>query len=151
MSKELFKRILSSIILFPVTILVIIEGSYLFFIFLLILFLICSYEWYLMSQKKKYLFFGFIFLLISFFCAYKLRYNIEGEYFNFLFITVICVLTDIGGYVFGKIFKGPTLTKYSPNKTYSGVFGSYVFSIMLVPILIKFGIVSEKNLLILDI
>ena len=39
----------------------------------------------------------------------------------------MCIFTDIGGYVFGKIFKGPKLTKLSPNKTYSGVIGSYIF------------------------
>ena len=148
MKKELFKRILSSIILLPIVLLIIVQGSYVFYIFLLLLFLISSYEWHIMSKKKGYYIFGFIFLLVSFFCAYKLRYNHEGEYFSFLLVTVICVLTDIGGYVFGKIFKGAKLTKYSPNKTYSGVVGSYAFSITSVPIIIKFGFVSEKNTLI---
>ena len=49
----------------------------------------------------------------------------------FLFIILICILTDLGGYTFGKIFKGPKLTKISPNKTYSGVVGSFLFSIVL--------------------
>ena len=151
MNKELFKRILSSIILLPLVLFVIVEGSYFFFIFLLILFLICSYEWHLMSKKKTYHLFGFIFLLISFFFTYKLRYNGEGEYYSFLLVTIICILTDIGGYVFGKIFKGPKLTKYSPNKTYSGVIGSYVFAIFSVPLTISIGIISEKNTLILFI
>jgi phosphatidate cytidylyltransferase len=31
-----------------------------------------------------------------------------------------CIASDIGGYIFGKIFKGPKLTKISPKKTYSG-------------------------------
>tara|TARA_Y100001958_G_C20891668_1_gene317584 strand:+ start:151 stop:540 length:390 start_codon:yes stop_codon:yes gene_type:complete len=60
---------------------------------------------------------------------------------------VICILTDIGGYVFGKIFKGPKLTNYSPNKTYSGVIGSYAFSITLVPLILTFGLVNDKDLL----
>ena len=37
-----------------------------------------------------------------------------------MFILLICISTDIGGYIFGKIFKGPKLTKISPKKTYSG-------------------------------
>ena len=37
----------------------------------------------------------------------------------------ICIFTDIGGYIFGKILKGPKLTKISPNKTYAGVFGGF--------------------------
>ena len=42
---------------------------------------------------------------------------------------LVCVSTDIGGYIFGKIFKGPRLTKISPNKTYAGMIGSYVLSL----------------------
>ena len=45
-------------------------------------------------------------------------------------ILLICIFTDIGGYVFGKIFKGPKLTKISPNKTYSGMFGGYFLSVI---------------------
>jgi len=45
-------------------------------------------------------------------------------------ILFICVFTDIGGYIFGKLFKGPKLTKISPKKTYSGVIGGYLFSII---------------------
>ena len=43
---------------------------------------------------------------------------------------LICISTDIGGYVFGKIFKGPRLTKISPNKTYAGMFGGYFLSLI---------------------
>ena len=48
-----------------------------------------------------------------------------------LFITIICISTDIGGYLFGKIFKGPKLTKISPKKTYAGVFGSFFLPLIL--------------------
>ena len=40
------------------------------------------------------------------------------------------ILTDIGGYIFGKVFKGPKLTKISPKKTYSGVIGSFILSVV---------------------
>ena len=43
---------------------------------------------------------------------------------------MVCISTDIGGYVFGKIFKGPKLTKISPKKTYAGVLGGYLLSII---------------------
>ena len=43
-----------------------------------------------------------------------------------------CIASDIGGFIFGKIFKGPKLTKISPNKTYAGAVGSLIFSIMIV-------------------
>ena len=50
---------------------------------------------------------------------------------SFIIILLIGVSTDVGGYVFGKIFKGPKLTKISPKKTYSGVIGGYFFSIII--------------------
>tara|TARA_B100001123_G_C15073111_1_gene932414 strand:- start:225 stop:638 length:414 start_codon:yes stop_codon:yes gene_type:complete len=49
-------------------------------------------------------------------------------------IFLICIFTDIGGYLFGKTFKGPKLTKISPNKTYSGVIGGYLFSIIFMSV-----------------
>jgi phosphatidate cytidylyltransferase len=47
-----------------------------------------------------------------------------------LFIILICVSSDIGGFIIGKLFKGPKLIKISPNKTYSGSIGSYIFSLL---------------------
>ena len=52
----------------------------------------------------------------------------EKRILLYLIITV-CVLSDIGGYIFGKTFKGKKLTKISPKKTYSGVIGSYLISV----------------------
>ena len=46
----------------------------------------------------------------------------------------VCICSDIGGFLFGKIFKGKKLTKISPNKTISGSIGSFVLSVILVPI-----------------
>ena len=47
-----------------------------------------------------------------------------------MIIILICITSDIGGYIIGKIFKGPRLTKISPNKTYAGVFGSFLLSLI---------------------
>lgn len=131
MMREFQKRLLSSFILMPICFFLIIEGSILFNLFLLVCFLITAYEWHIMSKKKFYHIFGYFFLLISFFSVYSLR-NDENEisFFLFLLVLITCISTDIGGYIFGKIFKGPKLTKLSPNKTYSGMIGSYVFSII---------------------
>ena len=38
----------------------------------------------------------------------------------------------MGGYLFGKFFKGKKISKISPNKTLSGVIGSFIFSIFSV-------------------
>ena len=43
---------------------------------------------------------------------------------------MICIFTDIGGYIFGKFFKGPKLIKISPNKTYAGVFGGFLLAVV---------------------
>ena len=129
MIKEFEKRLLSSLILIPIAIFFIIQGSVFFTFFLSILFLATSYEWLKMSKKNNLLkILGIIFLLFSFYAAYKIR---EVESFKlFLFIVVICISTDIGGYIFGKIFKGPKLTKISPKKTYAGVIGSFLLSLV---------------------
>jgi phosphatidate cytidylyltransferase len=82
----------------------------------------------MMSKKKIYRLFGFIFLFLSFYTIYRLR--IDNDYLFILLITIICVSTDIGGYIFGKIFKGPKLTKFSPNKTYAGMIGGFLLSII---------------------
>ena len=122
MIKELEKRLITSLILIPISIFFIIKGSIFFIFFLSIVFLVASYEWILMSKKKNLLrLLGIIFLFFSFYSAFKFGEN----YKDFLFIITICIFTDVGGYVFGKIFKGPKLTKISPKKTYAGVFGSF--------------------------
>tara|TARA_Y100000591_G_scaffold195472_1_gene169205 strand:- start:4343 stop:4972 length:630 start_codon:yes stop_codon:yes gene_type:complete len=136
MSQELTKRILSSLVLTPIALFFIIKGSYLFIFFLIICLSLITYEWYRMSKKKPYSVFGYIFLFFSFYTIYKLR--IDNDYWFLLFITILCVSTDIGGYVFGKIFKGPKITKFSPNKTYAGMIGGYLLSIISSIILINF-------------
>ena len=136
MSSEFIKRVLSSLILIPITLFFIFKGSYLFVFFISICFGLIIYEWHMMSKKKSYRIFGFIFLIISFYTIYKLR--IDNDYWFLLFVLTICVSTDIGGYVFGKLFKGPKLTKFSPNKTFAGMIGGYLFSMISAIILTDF-------------
>ena len=126
MIKEIEKRLITSLILIPISIFIIIKGSIFFIFFLSILFLVSSYEWFIMSKNNLLKFLGITFLIFSFYTAFKLNQN----YKDFLFIITICIFTDIGGYIFGKIFKGPKLTKISPKKTYSGVFGGLSMSLI---------------------
>ena len=140
MKNEFLKRIISTIILLPLVIFLIIKGSFLFLSFLLLCFFVTTYEWYLMSRKKKYHIPGYLFLIFSFFSAFSLRNSFgnekEGLTF-FLFILIICISTDIGGYLFGKIFKGPKLIKVSPNKTYSGMLGGYFLSFLIIYLIME--------------
>jgi len=127
---EFTKRILSTLILFPILLLVIIEGSILFNFFISICFIISVYEWLKMSKSNIQKIFGLFFITISFYSIFKIRNDFNQDYFHILFIAIICISTDIGGYIFGKLLKGPKLTKLSPNKTYAGVIGSFLVSII---------------------
>ena len=128
MINEFEKRLLSSMILIPLSIFFIIKGSILFIFFLSILFLITSYEWVKMNKKNDLVkFSGIIYLFLSFYTVFEVRDNLDFK--DFLFIITICIFTDIGGYIFGKTFNGPKLTRISPKKTYAGVFGGFLLSL----------------------
>ena len=143
MIKEFEKRLLSSIILIPISIFFIVKGSIYFIFFLSVLFLVASYEWFKMSKKNDLLkLLGIIFLFFSFYTALEIRedYNLN----NFLLIIIICIFTDIGGYVFGNVLKGPKLTTISPKKTYSGVFGGFLLSLISGLIFTNYFFVNQK-------
>ena len=127
MKNEAIQRVLSSIILIPIALFFIIKGSFLFIFFLLICFFITSFEWYKMTKNNNYFLFGLIFLILSFLSTFLLR-NIFLN--DFILVILICASSDVGGFAFGKIFKGPKLSKISPNKTYSGMIGSFFLSII---------------------
>ena len=135
------KRILSAIILIPLALYFITQGSFMLMFFTTICFLVACYEWHVMTKKKSYKIYGFPFLFCSFFTFYELDLPIV------FFVILICVSTDIGGYVFGKIFKGPKLTKISPNKTYSGMIGGFFLSILTLQTLLNLKFLNiEINL-----
>jgi len=120
------KRILSAIILIPLALYFIIHGSLMLMFFTAICFLVACYEWHMMTKKKHFRIYGFPFLFFSFYTFYELSLQLTLVFF----VILICISTDIGGYVFGKIFKGPKLTKISPNKTYAGMIGGYFLSLI---------------------
>ncbi len=137
MKKEFEKRLYSSLIIIPISLFFLFQGSVFFIFFLSTLFLVTSYEWIKMLKKNFLIkILGVIFLIISFYFAYKLRTNI-GLY-PFIIIILISIFTDIGGYIFGNFFKGPKLTKISPNKTYAGSIGGFILSLASVLIFTKF-------------
>ena len=129
MRQEFLKRFISSIILILIIIFFIIKGNLFLNIFIFFCFLISVYEWNKMKKNNIYNFTGIIFLILSFYSVFQLI-NYQVDYSYFLFILIICISTDLGGYIFGKIFKGKKLTKISPNKTYSGMSGSFTLSLL---------------------
>ena len=143
MLKEFEKRLLSSLVIIPIAIFFIIQGSVFFIFFLSLFFFATSYEWIKMSKKNEIIkTFGVMFLFFSFYSAFYIRENYGLN--TFLFILIVCIFTDIGGYIFGKTFKGPKLTKISPNKTYAGVIGSFLFSLIAGLVFIRYFWNSES-------
>ena len=129
MNRELQKRLLTSMIMVPTALFFILKGSIFFIFFLFIVFIATSNEWLGMCKKNKLMkFLGIVFLITSFYLAYRLRIN-DGAYV-FIFVVLISVCTDIGGYIFGKLLKGPKITRISPNKTFSGMIGSFLISLL---------------------
>jgi len=86
-------------------------------------------------KKKIYIFMfrviAFIYLIIFSSIFFNLSISSGQSKFLLLYFILISIFTDMGGYVFGKLFKGKKLTKISPNKTISGTAGSFMFSILL--------------------
>ena len=143
-------RIISSIFLIPIIIYLIYLNNIYFKIFLFVIFVASIYE--LKFAKNHYLFYFCLLLMILFiFLLYNLRGNSLEDFYNLLWFITIVWLSDIGGYVFGKLIKGPKLSKLSPNKTISGFFGSLIFAQFSFMILfvhnLKF-IYSEKHFVI---
>ena len=138
MKSELFKRIITSIIIFSILLIVLINSEYYLLIFLSLFYFLSFYEIYKNANNLKFTLLSNIFLLTAFYAFYYLRGNTNQELIFLCWILFTTFLSDIGGYVFGKIIGGKKLTKISPNKTYSGVIGSFVFSLMSLPILYLF-------------
>ena len=145
---EFNKRLISSILMVPAIIFIVLIGSYYFIFFLYVCFAISIYEWINISNSKKYLVPGIFLLMLSFYSAYKVRYTSYNDFDGaslFLFILFICVLTDLGGYFFGKILKGPKLTKISPKKTISGFVGGFILPLFFFYILFNSEILTINN------
>ena len=85
---------------------------------------------YLILLNCFFIFFIFIFCYMFIFFSNLLSFKL----ILFIFLAG-CIASDIGGFIFGKIFKGPKLTKISPNKTYSGALGSIILTTTVVSLL----------------
>lgn len=158
-SKELSKRILTSLFLISAMILAI-NYNYILIILLIIVSLISWIEFNALTFKifKKQdlytrstlavlkvlsLLYLLVFSLFVFDGVLNGMKSIEpNSKLNIIYLFSICIFSDIGGLIFGKIFKGKKLTKISPNKTISGSVGSFILSICLVPF---FNYLFEKS------
>ena len=140
MSKNLKKRIYTSLALVFLMYLTLSFNSILVFSLLIIsvLYLLEFFNIIKKITKKKI----YLILFNSVFIIYVIIFSLMFFFFsNFFQLKILlfsllfgCVASDIGGFVFGRIFKGPRLTKISPNKTISGAIGSLIFTCIIVSV-----------------
>jgi len=121
------KRFISSLLAFPIIYILLYQKA-LFNSLIVIIFLFCLYEWIKLFKKKNIIFFLGLLILFIFLISLIRIYNFEHYNLKFLWLILITWLTDIGGYIFGKLFGGPKLIKISPNKTWAGAIGSIMLS-----------------------
>ena len=121
------KRLSVSLLAFPL-IYVLLYQKTLSNLLILIVFLFCIFEWVKIFKRKNAIFFLGLIVLFVFLLSLLRIYNFEEFNLTFLWLIVLTWLSDIGGYIFGKLFGGPKLTKISPNKTWAGAIGSIILS-----------------------
>ena len=160
MSKNLFKRILTSLMLLILLLITIFSYNIVFILSLFILCCIVCFEANSIFEKIvnknnlkihkkknnkkkfniKFLFLNIVTFLYVFLIFFQLSYQIYkiGGPIFFLLVISICFFSDIGGYFIGKLIGGKKLTKISPNKTLSGSIGSFLFSLIPLFVLNQF-------------
>ena len=121
------KRLCVSLLAFPL-IYILLNQKTLSNLLILIVFLFCIYEWVKIFKKKNAIFFFGLIILFVFLLSLLRIYNFEEFNLTFLWLILLTWLSDIGGYIFGKLFGGSKLTKISPNKTWAGAIGSIILS-----------------------
>jgi phosphatidate cytidylyltransferase len=121
------KRFLISLIAIPL-VYILLYQKIVFNILIVITFLFCFYEWLNIFKKKSIIFFLGLLILLFFFFSLIKTYNLQNYNLKFLWLILLAWLTDLGGYIFGKLIGGPKLIKISPNKTWSGAIGSIILS-----------------------
>ena len=154
---DLNKRIFSSIILLTLFFLAI---KFKFLLFLILIFLISEifFEFNILFSKifKNNKLINIIVLLITLFYLFFITTHtwliFSGDILelkiSYFFIISVCIASDIGGFIFGKLFKGRKLTKISPNKTYSGLIGAYILSIFFTYLIFNTFYTFEKIIIL---
>jgi phosphatidate cytidylyltransferase len=143
-SINLKNRIYTSLVLFSLIILIfnsnfilvyslIIFGVFSILEFITIIKRIFINKFYLCISIFSFMTFTFIFCFVFFFFSNLLQLKI------ILFsLLLCCIASDLGGFIFGKTFNGPKLTKISPNKTIVGSLGSIFLASLVMSISIFF-------------
>ena len=136
-TKEFKQRFFTSLILLLIVLIVIFSNFFLTFV-LIVLGVFSLIEFFNITKKifyKKINYFIFNLIFILYIFIFCLIFFYLSQYYQLKIILyallLCCIFSDIGGFIFGKIFKGPKLTRISPNKTFSGALGSIFSSVLI--------------------
>ena len=132
---NLNKRILTSLIVFPLSMFFIIKGGNYIVSFLYAILILANFEAFSAFKRKTSIIFLDSILVVSLLSILHLRNDTTSSLILLLWVIILTISSDIGGYIFGKIFRWKRLTNISPNKTLSGVIGSLIFSIFSILLL----------------
>ena len=145
---SLVKRILSALVLGPVVIAAVWFGSYAFYALIAAVFIIGIHEWSRLSMHDGRVHWGILaagipYIAIACMAAIYLRGGSAGFYV-LMYVFAAIWACDIGAYAFGKVIGGPKMAPHlSPNKTWAGMFGGALSSIIVV---IAYDVFLENNI-----
>ena len=126
------KRVLTSLVILPLSVYFIVMGGYYIVSFLYAILILGNYEVFSVFKKKLSIIFLDIILVVTLLSILHLRNDTLSSFVLLTWLITITICSDIGGYIFGKIFKWKKFTSISPNKTISGSLGSFIFSLLSV-------------------
>ena len=129
---NLQKRILTSIIILPISIFFILKGGNYIVSFLYAILILGNFEAFSAFKRKLSIIIIDVILVMALLALLHLRNDTASSFFLLLWIIILTIFSDVGGYIFGKTFKGKKILKISPNKTISGIIGSFIFAILSV-------------------
>ena len=129
---NLQKRILTSIIILPISIFFILKGGNYIVSFLYAILILGNFEAFSAFKRKLSIIIIDVILVMALLALLHLRNDTASSFFLLLWIIILTIFSDIGGYIFGKTFKGKKISKISPNKTISGIIGSFIFAVLSV-------------------
>ena len=127
---NLNKRVLTSVIVLPLSMYFIIMGGNFIVSFLYAILILANFEAFSVFKKKLSIIFLDSILVVALLSVLHLRNDTTSSFVLLIWIIILTISSDIGGYVFGKLFKWKKFTNISPNKTLSGVIGSFTFSLL---------------------
>lgn len=155
-TSQLMTRILSALVLVPVSLACMYFGGVYFLAFVFLAFIACLREWgRMVSHLDKGRLFAALFGLLYFFGCYALfvlmRFGENGfELIVLLLLTVWA--SDIGAYIFGKLIGGPKFVpSISPNKTWAGFFGGTISSIFIAHIFVYYMLPLSYDVLVISL